>query len=89
MITETVAEYPSNAGSTKKTPLASYEVSFVNICEKIDHIITAPLYMLRNICTQIESCLDDAYKISGYEVELGMKMPCVMLIHSVHFVGYF
>ena len=46
MITGTEAEYQSGAASTKDTPYlaqrAGYEVSFENICEKIDCIITAP-----------------------------------------------
>ena len=39
MITGTEAEYQSDAGSTKR---ASYGVSFVNIYDKIDCVITAP-----------------------------------------------
>ena len=46
VITETGAKYQSDAGSTKRHPylslMASHGVSFVNICEKIDRVITAP-----------------------------------------------
>ena len=39
VITETEAEYRLDAVSPKETP---YGVSFVNIYEKIDRVITAP-----------------------------------------------
>ena len=46
MITGTVAEYQSNAGSTNDTSYlalgARHGVSSVNICEIIDRVITAP-----------------------------------------------
>ena len=53
MIAETQAEYQSNAGSTKDTPYLDLTgelwVSFVNICEKIDRIMTALHGMFNNI----------------------------------------
>ena len=54
MITVIEVKYQSDSGY-QKTPItrpygrASYEVSFVNICEKIDRVITAPHCMLSNL----------------------------------------
>ena len=49
IITDNEAEYQSDAGSTKDTPYI-YGVPFVNICQKIDRVITALHYVYMYVC---------------------------------------
>ena len=45
-----MAEYQSDAGSTKDNPYL-YGMSFVNICEKIDLVLMAPQCIFRSSLT--------------------------------------
>ena len=74
MIAGTEAEYQSDAESTKDTTYNPYGVSFVNIYEKIDQVITA-LY-----CIEIVPCLFEVWGISVVAANINpLQAACIVV----------